>query len=124
MAASAAPFRYSLVLKFLRQRPTLDAIRLFIRNRWGLVGTMVVSSMSKNRNVFVRLTSEDDSNKAFSRETSEINGVPYRVFHWMPGYPEEEESSIVLFRVMLLAKFLSRFHPQDTDSATWEFYSV
>ena len=30
---SAEPFRFSLVLKFLRQRPLLHAIRLFIKNR-------------------------------------------------------------------------------------------
>ncbi|XP_042983245.1 uncharacterized protein LOC122312650 [Carya illinoinensis] len=101
MAASAAPFRFSLVLKFLRQRPSLDAIRMFIRNRWGLGGNAVVSSMGKNKHVFVRLTSEEDFNKAFSRETSEVNGVPYRVFHWTPGFTEGEESPIVPVWVML-----------------------
>ncbi|XP_041028006.1 uncharacterized protein LOC121267981 [Juglans microcarpa x Juglans regia] len=101
MALLAAPFRYSLVLKFLRQRPILNAIRTFIRVRWGLMGNVVVSSRSKNRNMFVRLTSEDDFNKAFSREACDINGVPYRVSHWKLGFTEEEETPFVLVWVML-----------------------
>ncbi|KAG2679826.1 hypothetical protein I3760_11G069500 [Carya illinoinensis] len=74
MLKSAEPFRFSLVLKFLRQRPSLDAIRIFIKNRWGLSGMAVVSIMRRPRNVFVRLTSEDDFNKAFSREACDVNG--------------------------------------------------
>ncbi|KAG2721043.1 hypothetical protein I3760_02G063000 [Carya illinoinensis] len=75
---SAEPFRFSLVLKFLRQRPSLDAIRIFIKSRWGLYGIVVVSAMRKPRNVFVRLTSEEDFNKTFLREVCDINGVAYR----------------------------------------------
>ncbi|XP_042964725.1 uncharacterized protein LOC122298948 [Carya illinoinensis] len=101
MALSAAPFKYSLVLKFLRQRPTLDAIRMFIWQRWRLIGNIVVSSMSKNQNVFICLISEEDFNKAFSREACEINGVPYRAFHWTPRFTEEEETPFVLVWVML-----------------------
>lgn len=101
IALSATPFRYSLVLKFLRQRPALDAIRMFIRVRWGLMGNAVVSSMSKNRNVFIHLTSEEDFYKAFSQEACEINGVSYRVFYWASGYTEDEESPIVPVWVML-----------------------
>lgn len=40
-------FRYLMVLKFLRQRPSLDTIRLFINNRWGLSGMAVFSAMRK-----------------------------------------------------------------------------
>ncbi|KAG2665071.1 hypothetical protein I3760_16G112800 [Carya illinoinensis] len=77
MLKSAEPFRFSLVLKFLRQRPLLDAIRLFIKSRWGLSGMAVVSAMRRPRNVFVRLTTEEDFNKAFSREACDVNGVVY-----------------------------------------------
>lgn len=73
---SVEPFSYSLVLKFLRQRPSLDVIRGFIKNRWGLPGNVVASAMMRlHRNVFVRLTSEEDFNKAFSREVCDINGM-------------------------------------------------
>lgn len=43
MDQSALPFQFSLVLKFLHQRPSLDSIRLFIRTRWGLLKQLVVS---------------------------------------------------------------------------------
>ncbi|KAG6657585.1 hypothetical protein CIPAW_04G100800 [Carya illinoinensis] len=106
MVVSAAPFRYSLVLKFLRQKLTLDAIIMFIHNRWALGGTVVVSSMSKNRNVFVRLTSKEDFNKVLSQEASEINGIPYIAFHWTPSYIEDEESPIVhqIFIMILFSR--------------------
>jgi hypothetical protein len=50
---SAAPFRFAMVMKFLKQRPSLVRIRAFINGRWGLVSQPVVSAMRKSRNVFV-----------------------------------------------------------------------
>ncbi|XP_042973206.1 uncharacterized protein LOC122305010 [Carya illinoinensis] len=87
----AIPFQFSLVLKFLRQRPSLDSIRSFIKARWGLTNQPIVSSMRKPRNVFVRLSLKDDFVKAFARESCEINGVPYRVFHWSTDFHEDQE---------------------------------
>lgn len=55
---SAMLFKYSIVLKFLRQRPSLDAIIAFIRSRWGLNKQLVVSLMLKPRNVFIRMSNE------------------------------------------------------------------
>ncbi|KAF5472054.1 hypothetical protein F2P56_008801 [Juglans regia] len=108
---SAEPFRFSLVLKFLRQRPSLDAIRLFIKNRWGLSGVAVVSSMRKPRNVFVRLTLEEDFNKAFLREVCDIDGVAYRPFHWSPKYSKEEEPSVVPVWIFLPGLAPNFYHP-------------
>lgn len=45
ISRSAEPFRFSIVLKFLRQCPFLDAIWAFSCNPWGLDGTPVVSPM-------------------------------------------------------------------------------
>ncbi|XP_040996123.1 uncharacterized protein LOC121242304 [Juglans microcarpa x Juglans regia] len=92
---SAEPFRVSIVLKFLRNRPSLDAIRIFIRNRWNLEGVQVVSTMWRPRNVFVRMASEEDCMRALSREACDIDGIPYRAFHWTPNFKEQEEPSIV-----------------------------
>lgn len=41
----AQPFRFSMVLKFLQQRPSLDAMRAFIRSQWGLSHMPMVSTM-------------------------------------------------------------------------------
>jgi len=57
---SAAPFWFAMVMKFLKQRPSLDRIRAFINGRWGLVSQPVVSAMRKARNVFVRFALEAD----------------------------------------------------------------
>lgn len=45
---SAAPFKFSIVLKFLRQCPTLDVIRSFIHCHWELV-----SVVRRPHNVFI-----------------------------------------------------------------------
>lgn len=88
---SALPFRYSIVLKFLRQRPSLDAIRVFIRSRWGLNKQPAVSSMLKPRNVFIRMANEGDFIKALTREATNIDGVIYRVFRWTTDFKEDCE---------------------------------
>ncbi|XP_042962411.1 uncharacterized protein LOC122296673 [Carya illinoinensis] len=118
MLKSAEPFRFSLVLKFLRQRPSLDAIRMFIKNRWGLSGMAVVSAMRRPQNMFVRLTSEEDFNKAFSREACDINGVVYRPFHWMHDFSEKEEPSVVPVWIFLPGLALKFYHPSILKSLT------
>ncbi|XP_035539624.1 uncharacterized protein LOC118344002 [Juglans regia] len=98
---SAEPFRFSIVIKFLRQRPSLDAIRAFIASRWGLSSTPMVSSMKLPRNAFIRLATEADFVKALSRESCEVNGVAYRAFHWSPDFNEEHEPSNVPVWILL-----------------------
>ncbi|XP_042958095.1 uncharacterized protein LOC122293630 [Carya illinoinensis] len=95
IARLAEPFRFSIVLKFLKQRPSLDAFRSFIHSRWGLSSTPVVSSMQRPRNVFVRMMSEADFTKALSREVCEINESFYRSFWWSPDFDEDAEPSRV-----------------------------
>ncbi|XP_035549697.1 uncharacterized protein LOC118349401 [Juglans regia] len=95
IARSAEPFRYSVVLKFLKNRPSLDTVRAFIHNRWGLTATPVVSAMRRPRNVFVRMSNDVDFTKALSREVCEINGIFYRVFRWSPEFNEDAEPSRV-----------------------------
>ncbi|XP_042964017.1 uncharacterized protein LOC122298309 [Carya illinoinensis] len=97
----AQPFRYSIVLKFLKQRPSLDAVRSFIRNRWGLSSMPVVSAMQRPRHVFVRMANEMDFNKALSRESCEVNGTFYRPFAWTPDFDENYEPSCVPVWVFL-----------------------
>ncbi|XP_042946096.1 uncharacterized protein LOC122279482 [Carya illinoinensis] len=92
---AASSFRLSMVIKFLRKRPSLDKIRAFIWKRWGLSGTCLVSSMRRFRNVFVRMTTEEDFIKAFSRESCEMERVPYRAFQRTPDFNEDSEPPLV-----------------------------
>jgi len=86
---TVAPFRFAMVMKFLKQRTSLNRIREFINGRWGLVTQPVVSAMRKPRNVFVQFSLEADFIKAMSRESSEIDGVNYRNFQWTVDFSEE-----------------------------------
>ncbi|XP_042978785.1 uncharacterized protein LOC122309374 [Carya illinoinensis] len=95
IARSTKLCRFSVVLKFLKQRPSLDAVRSFIHSRWGLSSTPVVSFMWCPRNVFVRMMSEADFTKALSREVCEINGSFYRPFRWSPDFDEDAKPSRV-----------------------------
>lgn len=92
---SAQPFRFSLVLKFLSRWQSLDNIKGFCFRRWGLGAQLVISAMANPRSVFVRFSNEEDSIKGFSREASEIDGVPYCVFQWSQDYVEDQELSLV-----------------------------
>ncbi|XP_041017040.1 uncharacterized protein LOC121259500 [Juglans microcarpa x Juglans regia] len=92
---TSEPFRFSMVVKFLRQRPSLDCICAFIRSRWGLSSMPVVSAMQRPRNIFIRMTNETDLHKALSRESCNIEGVPYRPFAWSPEFDEDLEPPFV-----------------------------
>ncbi|XP_042964662.1 uncharacterized protein LOC122298886 [Carya illinoinensis] len=101
VAKTAEPFRFSMVVKFLRQRPSLDSIHAFIRNRWGLSSLPVVSAMQRPRNIFIRMSSESDLHKALSRESCDIDGIPYRAFAWSPDFDEDFEPPTVPVWVFL-----------------------
>ncbi|XP_042939652.1 uncharacterized protein LOC122274703 [Carya illinoinensis] len=107
---SAQPFKFFLVLKFLRRRPSLDNIRAFCWWHWGLVFQPVISAMANPRSVFVCLSNEEDFIKGFSREAFEIDGVPYRVFHWSPEYVEEQELAFVPVWIFLLGLPPNYYH--------------
>ncbi|XP_035546525.1 uncharacterized protein LOC118348597 [Juglans regia] len=57
--------------------------------------------MWRSRNVFIRMTNEQDFVKAISRESCEVNGIQYRVFHWNPEFNEDEEPSLVPVWIVL-----------------------
>lgn len=98
---SAQPFVFSLVMKFLRQRPSLDVIRSFVRSRWGLESQPMVSSMRKPIHVFLRFSKADDFLKDFSQEACDVEGVPYRFFHWTTNFNENAELARVPVWVVL-----------------------
>lgn len=104
------PFKFWMALKFIRQRPMLDVIRSFIRSRWGLGLQTVVSSMHKPCIVFIRLSNEAYFLEAQSREATDIDGVPYRGFHWHPNFNEDREPSLVLVWVVLLGLQSNFYH--------------
>lgn len=57
---SVEPFRYAVVLKFLRRRPSLDHLCGFIKNKWELKAMPVVGQLRNPRNILVRITNEED----------------------------------------------------------------
>ncbi|KAF5481525.1 hypothetical protein F2P56_002167, partial [Juglans regia] len=61
----------------------------------------MVTAMRRSRNVFIRMTNEQDFFKAISRESCEVNGNQYRVFHWNPEFNEDEEPSLVPVWIVL-----------------------
>lgn len=76
ISKSAEPFRFSVVIKFLRKRPSLDYIRGFIKSCWNLHVMPVVGQLSNPPNVLVRLTEENDFTSVMARRNAEIHGVP------------------------------------------------
>lgn len=75
------PFCFSIVLKFLCRRPSLDHIQGFINNRWGLKAIPIIGQLSNPCNVLVRMAKEEDFIFVMAKGNSKIFGVPFRVFH-------------------------------------------
>lgn len=79
---ATSPFSSFVVLKFLIKRSPLDQIRLFIKAQWRLKATFIVSTMEKPRSMFITLTNEEDFCTVCARESSDIEGIPYRILIW------------------------------------------
>ncbi|KAG6707861.1 hypothetical protein I3842_06G053400 [Carya illinoinensis] len=71
---SAEPFRFSVVLKFLRRRPYLDHVRAFIKNRGGLCVMPVVGQLNSPRAVLIRLSNEEDFVSVMARGNAMFRG--------------------------------------------------
>lgn len=99
---SAEPFRFSVVLKFLRRRPSLDHICDFIKNRWALKSIPVIGQLQNPRNVLVQMAKEEDFISVTTRGNSEIHGVPFRVSQWTLEFKEDEDSPWVPVWITLL----------------------
>lgn len=56
---------------------------------------------AKSQVSFIRCSNELDFIKAFSRETCDVDGVPYRMFQWYPEFDEEKETPLVPVWIML-----------------------
>ncbi|KAF5465280.1 hypothetical protein F2P56_015300 [Juglans regia] len=98
----AALFRFSVVLSFQRRCPSLDVIRGYIKNRWGLISMPVVGAIRRRAcNVLVHLTNEANFVTTMSREVMDIANVPYKIFHWTPAFNEYEESALALVWIFL-----------------------
>ncbi|XP_042974693.1 uncharacterized protein LOC122306327 [Carya illinoinensis] len=95
VAKSVEPFCFAVVLKFQRRRPSLDQIRIFIKSKWGLKAMPVVGQLRNSLNILVHLINEGDFVSVTARGCSDVNGVPYKIFHWTPGFNEEAKPPLV-----------------------------
>ncbi|XP_042974857.1 uncharacterized protein LOC122306492 [Carya illinoinensis] len=77
--------------------------------------------MRRARNVFIRFSNEPNFVKALSREATDVDGVPYRGFHWHPDFDEEAEPSLVLVWVFLLGLPPNFYHESLLKNITSPF---
>lgn len=73
---SKETFRYDVVLKFQRHIPSLDQVRGFIKNRWGVISMLVVGQLQHSHNILIRLINEEDFATIMARGHSNSDGVP------------------------------------------------
>lgn len=52
--------------------------------------------------MLVRILNEDDFNKVLAREVCDVDGIYFRVSHWIPEFREEVEPLVILVWVSLL----------------------
>lgn len=94
MTKAAEDFRYALVLKFLRSRPSIDVIWLAVVKTWVLLEIPTISLMDAHH-VFIKLNSERDFVHAWAREGRVTDGCMFRLFRWTKDFdPKKEPSSI------------------------------
>lgn len=76
MPKAADDFRYALVLKFVRSRPSIDDVRLAIIKSWGLIDIPTVSVMD-DHHILVQMKSERDFVHGWTHEGRLIAGCVF-----------------------------------------------
>lgn len=73
MVKAAEEFRYALVMKFMRFRPSIDKIRLNVVKTWGLQEISTISFMD-DYHVLIHMKSERDFVHGWAHEGRKNNG--------------------------------------------------
>ncbi|KAF5450314.1 hypothetical protein F2P56_030677 [Juglans regia] len=93
MSTAAEDFRFAIVLKFVRMRPTIDDVRLAIIKSWGLLEIPTVSVMD-DYHVLVKMQTERDFMHAWARKGRLIAGSVFRLFRWTKDFDLWKESTL------------------------------
>lgn len=68
----------------------------------GIKAMPVVGKLCNPLNILVRLINEEDFLTVMTRGNLDVDGVPYKVFHWTPGFNKDDEPPLVLVWITLL----------------------
>lgn len=88
-------------MKFTQSHPILDRIRNIKNKEWGLKSNANIGILNA-RHILVTTQSEDDCNKAMTRDQFRTDDAMFRIFHWTLNYDTQKESLIVQRRIWLL----------------------
>nr|UOX39824.1 DUF4283 domain-containing protein [Erythronium dens-canis] len=84
---------YTLIMRFTRVRPKLEAIRGIINCKWGLSSPAAVGVLDSRR-MLIRLMHAKDLAIASSKNHGMIEKVPYSLFNWQSSLGRKEESPV------------------------------
>lgn len=88
----AAPFKFALVGKFSRGRPSMDEARKFFRSL-DLRDEASIGLLDQ-RHLIIRLVNEADYHRLWSRGLWYVQNYPMRVFKWSPAFHVDREPSV------------------------------
>ncbi|XP_042959294.1 uncharacterized protein LOC122294521 [Carya illinoinensis] len=130
MTKAADEFRYALVMKFMKSRPSIDKIRLTVVKTWGLTEVPTISFMDEFH-VLIHMKNERDFVHGWAREGRTMEGLPFRLFKWTKDFDVQKESPLApqwiflpglpmhLYRIDFLQIIATRFGRYlGTDNAT------
>lgn len=90
------PIKDTLVLKFAIGQPSLDNIQLHMVKRWGLANISTIGIFDKRNIMVLMLKIELDFEKAWNRESRDMDGFNFRVFKLFPYFNGREEPPLAL----------------------------
>lgn len=109
----AEPFKFSLVGKFLKGRPSIDKIRAFFV-QLGLQRPAQISLLDK-RHILIKLNLECDFSRLWGHQIYFLKGnKPIRIFKWTAAFRCSEESSMVSVWISLPFSPIHYMHNKDT----------
>ncbi|KAL6012411.1 hypothetical protein ACLOJK_002898 [Asimina triloba] len=77
MAKAAEDYKFVIVLKFMRARPSIDNIRLNVVKKWGLLEVPTISFMD-DYHVLIQMKNERDFVHGWAREGRTMEGISFR----------------------------------------------
>ncbi|KAK3219917.1 hypothetical protein Dsin_013887 [Dipteronia sinensis] len=93
MVKAEEDFRFALVMKFMRYRPSIDKIRLSVVKTWGLTEIPTISFMD-DYHVLIHMKNERDFVHGWTREGRTMEGNSFRLFKWTKEFDVKKESPL------------------------------
>ncbi|KAF9598806.1 hypothetical protein IFM89_031474 [Coptis chinensis] len=93
MTKAIACLKNTLIIKFFFKKPSIDEIRISVRQTWGLKSEVIINVID-SKHILLKFADEEDVVKALARKNPHIEGCRYKISRWSHQFDPTQDSAL------------------------------